>query len=387
VLVDGFQHPEVDAVPGRVDRQQVGSEQDPVGMPFDQRGRAAGLAAELGDAGRDVDEDVRVARQQRVDPGEVLGVAADVGTDEGRRGMRGDRRFEGIEEPAEPGRSEVRLRDRRVAAQLVDALVEPVGGMEERERVGGVHHHRQPEGARRLPHRREERIVAADAAAVDLPAQAEVLPYLQAARAGACRFLERSHQRRGSAGPVELRPVEVAEREEPARMGAVVAIEVVLQLAAPTAVEVHDRLEVAVVHHLEERVDPRCDPARVGGEPPPEVRVRVDRGHTGAAGLVLGQHEHRARFEPVEPGQGSQQVAHPARERESPAHEVGPAIGPAGAPGATLHGGHGSEHPPQPARARARRRGFGATFRAARLVHAVETGETALRRRPSALGK
>ncbi len=93
-------------------------------------------------------------------------------------------------------------------------------------------------------------------------------------------------------------------------MGAVVAVEVALELVAPEAVEVDDRLDAHLVErrdHLGDVADPRPVAAahELGGverqpvveqrEPAPEVVVRVDRGHARQRHDGLGQHQLRAR--------------------------------------------------------------------------------------------
>jgi hypothetical protein len=82
-------------------------------------------------------------------------------------------------------------------------------------------------------------------------------------------------------------PVELAERVEPAGVDAVVSIEVVLELAIPTPVEIDDRLNVALAHHAQQTVDVGRHPARVGGQATTEVRVRVDRRRASGGNAML----------------------------------------------------------------------------------------------------
>ena len=93
-------------------------------------------------------------------------------------------------------------------------------------------------------------------------------------------------------GPVllgEPGPIEMAERREAAGVRVVVPVEVRPELVSPSAVEVHDRVDVARCHVAEQRADVRRRPAAVGRQPPAEVVVRVDRGEPGARHVVPRQ--------------------------------------------------------------------------------------------------
>ena len=94
-------------------------------------------------------------------------------------------------------------------------------------------------------------------------------------------------------GLEQLAPVDVAERQEAPRVRAVVAVEVGLELVAPAAVEVHDRLDVERVHQRQQLADVGGHPAAVGAhpvrEPAAEVVVGVDgAGTAGRATSVAG---------------------------------------------------------------------------------------------------
>ena len=82
-------------------------------------------------------------------------------------------------------------------------------------------------------------------------------------------------------------------------VGAVVAVEVALELVAPEAVQVHDRLDADLIERRDQGADVGDRPGPLGAahelgrverqpvvpeaEPAPEMVVRVDRGHAAAA--------------------------------------------------------------------------------------------------------
>jgi hypothetical protein len=77
----------------------------------------------------------------------------------------------------------------------------------------------------------------------------EVLPHLQPARAPGDGLVELRAQRTGRVVGGQRGPVEVAEGDEPAGVGAVVAREVGVELVAPAPVEVDDGRDVVRVEH------------------------------------------------------------------------------------------------------------------------------------------
>ena len=236
-------------------------------MALDEAPRRPRLAAEVGDPGRDVDVEVRQAVEQRPEPGEVLGVARQVGADEGRSRMGRDQRLERLHQP--PVRGELRTGERPlgVGQQLLEPLVVAVDRIEEGGRVGRVDEHRQPELAGRREHGRGALVVGEQQAARGIAeAEPERLPDLQPARAGGGRTPQRLGQlvaepvAGGRAGPVEL-----AEGDEATRVSAVEAVEVRLELRVPAAVEVDRGLDRVAVAELEVGLGARPPSGRGGG--------------------------------------------------------------------------------------------------------------------------
>ena len=141
------------------------------------------------------------------------------------------------------------------------------------------------------------------------------------------RAPQRLDQAVGPVGPVQQTPVEVAEREEPSGMGAVVTFEILLELPAPAPIEVHHGAHVARVHEVEDVSHVGLHPLAPVRQPAPEVGVEVDGADTRLRRNV-GRHlecRHRsvraqawtARLEPPHrPCHGKQRFRHqPVRER------------------------------------------------------------------------
>ena len=144
----------------------------------------------------------------------------------------------------------------RVGPQLVEPLVVRVERVEERDRVGGVDQHRQAQLAGEREHRDHARVVGQDERAGRVAdGQPEVLPHLDA-RGRRAAAASRSC---AASSPVAVRRCASSAqsswqnvRNRPG-CGAVVAVEVGLELVAPIAVEVDHRLDVAAVHQREQR--------------------------------------------------------------------------------------------------------------------------------------
>jgi hypothetical protein len=179
-----------------------------------------------------------------------------------------------------------------VPQQLLQPLVVPVERPEERDRVGRVHEHRDAGPGCDRPDVAQPFVVEEEQLAALVPnPQADVLPHLEATRAAADRVLERRRQPARPARLLAGRPVQPGERDEPSRMGAVVAVEVGLQLAGPAAVEVHDRLDAGSVHRGDQRRHIADPPG--AGVPAAQVVVDVDDRCLGP--IDLGQRTHQLR--------------------------------------------------------------------------------------------
>ena len=112
-------------------------------------------------------------------------------------------------------------------------------------------------------------------------------------------------------GRLDRAQVDVAEREEAPGVRAVVAIEVALELVAPEAVEVDDRLDAGLVERRDQLADVGDRPGPLGAaheigrvepqpvvpqpEPAPEVVVGVDGGDERQRDVRLREHEPRLR--------------------------------------------------------------------------------------------
>ena len=84
-----------------------------------------------------------------------------------------------------------------------------------------------------IPERREEGVIGEDPPTPSCHLQAEVLPDLQPPSAGPDRSLECLHKEIGSVVVLQQPPVHVTEREEAIRIGAVISVQVLLELAPP----------------------------------------------------------------------------------------------------------------------------------------------------------
>src|SRR5450756_623340 len=166
-LVASLEEPRVHGPRGRV-RRGVGPEQHAVVPAEEEAARAVRLPSELRDPGGDVDVPVRVRREHAIDAPEILRRASDVRADERRPGMPCDDGLESVDELVErrkavlvrpapsPCRPEVPVRMR---TQLLVSLVRRVEGLEERDWVGDVDRHRQPERSGCRPEGVEPRVV------------------------------------------------------------------------------------------------------------------------------------------------------------------------------------------------------------------------------------
>ena len=223
--------------------------------------------------------------------------------------MGGDRCLEGVEQAPEPGRPLSGLGYGGMAPELVDALVEPVGGVEEGERVAGVDETGRPSA----PAASQTGASSGSSVITRLPFAVADRPrsfHTLSPRAPLLADRSREPTRASVAfGCLQQPPIEMAERVEATRMRVVEALEVVFELAVPTPVEVDQPDEVAVVHDAQQIGDVGCHPTRVGSEPTPEMRVRVDRGNARGGNGVLGQLEHRTGFEAVESRKRPQHVS------------------------------------------------------------------------------
>jgi hypothetical protein len=253
--------------------------------------------------------EVRVGDEHPLHPGEVLGRAADVGADEGGSRRRRHHRLEGGQQPVERRLAGSSGPPAGVLQQLLEPLVVPVKGLEEGERVGGVDDHRQAQLAGRHEHLGQPGIVGQHPPAAGvLDGQAQVLPDLDPTGAGRPGRLQAPDQRRGRVGPAQGRPVQVTVGGEAAGMGAVVAVEVGLQLLAPAAVQVDDRGHADLVHQVEQGRDVGRGPAAVRVQPSPQVVVGVDGGQRrlGHRGGRMSERRDRRVVTQGQAGQGGQ---------------------------------------------------------------------------------
>src|SRR5436190_7002463 len=99
-LVEGLEEAIVDRVQRRI-RCHVHTEEDPVGVTEEELPARVGLSSELAEAGRDVDEEVRVRVEEPADEVEVLGGTSDMSPDERRRRVPGEQPSERREQVVE----------------------------------------------------------------------------------------------------------------------------------------------------------------------------------------------------------------------------------------------------------------------------------------------
>lgn len=228
---------------------------------------------------------VWVRSEHPAHPGEILCGAACVDAHEGGVGIRRDERLHQAVEPREAGMGEGPF---GALDELFVALVALVDRIEEGDRIGGVDEDRAAVGRGHLPDRRQLPIVGGEELSPVVPyMESQVLPDLQALAPAAMERSSESASRGPEAWCPGLGPVDVAEGHEPAGVRPVVAIQVLLELRSPAAIDVDDRPQVAAIHHVEEgphvwnRRRPR--PPDPVGEPTPEVIVGVDGGEAGSA--------------------------------------------------------------------------------------------------------
>ncbi len=144
-------------------------------------------------------------------------------------------------------------------------------------------------------------------AALVADAEAEVLPDLEAARAGVARSPQALDEDIGvEARAADRAQVDVAERDEAAGVRAVVAIEVALELVAPEAVEVDDRLDADLVERRDQLADVRDRPGAL--RPAHElgrVERRASRPRARASGRGGCARRSQARAAAARPSAGS----------------------------------------------------------------------------------
>ena len=138
-----------------------------------------------------------------------------------------------------------------MVVQLFEALVETVGGQEERRGVGDVDSNRHVQRGASFPHGVEARVVDLyQCAGGDVLAQveAEGLQDLQAAGSVAMGGLQLIGLRSRVAGFVRPAPHRLGKGEETAGIGSVVAAYGLAQSIAVAAGEIHHGAEVSTVH-------------------------------------------------------------------------------------------------------------------------------------------
>ncbi len=297
------------------------------------------LAPEVADAGGQVHGQVGALGQQLAHPGEVLAPTGQVGADEGRGRVVPHERLERGHQLAVARQAAACPRRPRRAPQLLEPLVAAVGRLEVGDRVAGVDQHRDARVGGGPPQPGEPGIAGQHQVTGAVPHRAaEVLPHLQAVGAPVDGLRELPGQvleavlRAG-------RPVDVAERGEAAGMGAVVAVEVLVQLGAPPPVEVDHGADVAAVHIPQQRVDIGRHPRSLGREPAAEVVVDVDGPEAGGGALIHGQIQRRPGLVARQPrldrprsmqgarGGSAGQLFHAGAHRHRQEHCPSPALG------------------------------------------------------------
>ena len=268
MLVVGLQ----EAVPAPVERRRrregVGAEEHALAVLGDQAGGRARLAAELGHAPGDVDDHVRVAREHAVDPVQVLGMAADVRDDEGRARVRGDQRLERLHEARE-AREVTADRTTTPASRAAPRGARCVPSTGSKNATGSAvwistGSPSSPAAANTGASRSSSGSTSAPLASrIPSPRSFQILR----PRAPASRERRRLS---ASASGVEARARPMARRStwqnvtKRPGMRAVVAVEVALQLVAPEAVQVDDRLDSDLVEQRDQRADVGDRPGPLG---------------------------------------------------------------------------------------------------------------------------
>ena len=184
---------------------------------------------------------------------EVLGEAADVRDDERRPGVRGDERLERGDEAVEAREAAAEVRPVGLSISSSRRSLAPSTGSKNATGSAvwmSTGRPSSPAAANTGARRSSSGSTMRPSLVGD--AEAEVLPDLEAARAGVARAPQARDQHLGvEAGPADGAQVDVAERDETARVRAVVAVEVALELVVPEAVEVDDRLDAGLVERRE----------------------------------------------------------------------------------------------------------------------------------------
>ena len=231
------------------------------------------------------------------EPGEVLGVAGEVGTDERRPRVGGDQGLERVQQPLMRGeRRAANDHSGWASSSSRRSLWRSTGS----KNAGGSAVWIST-GIPSSPAAANTGAARASSGSISWPARSRkpspsvfqtLSPRAPAAAERRSDSASSSPKPSPSGGP---RPVELAEGDEAARVGAVEAVEVRLQLRVPAAVEVDrglDRVPVAELQVLARPRPPRRgpasgevarDPVAVGIEPAAEVGVEVDRAQSGAA--------------------------------------------------------------------------------------------------------
>ena len=229
-----------------------------------------------------------IRRQHPPHPGEVLGEASDVHADERRGGVGRHDRLQRPDDPIERGEaSRSPNHQSGCAASSSSRSLQRSSGSKNATGSATWISSRHAEVPGGVPHRREPRVVGQQQLTIaSRRSQPEVLPHLHAQGAG---FRRRGGFRRRCVRPIR-RPTAPTSRDgrtsRTGRMRPVVAIQVLLELVAPAPVEVHDRLDVAGVHHVEKLPDVGARPGSARARPPAQMVVRVDRREPGTPDLV-----------------------------------------------------------------------------------------------------
>ncbi len=136
--------------------------------------------------------------------------------------------------------------------KFLEALIETVDRLEECHRIGNVNRHRQPQGAARLPHRVEPPVVHLDQFASAVPQiQSQRLEHLQTARTVPFGLFHQVHLQLRISGLIGAAPPWFRKRDEAARIRTVEFVHGLPKTPSTTAGEIHQRANVAAVHHVQ----------------------------------------------------------------------------------------------------------------------------------------
>ncbi len=241
ILIICFQEAVDDAIGFRI-RSHIRTEEDAVGILQEEAPGCIRLAAQFTDAGGDIHEEVRAAVEQGSDPGQVLGVTAHVGADEGCVRVTCYKVGQPIHDVQEGREGRAGEGPIGMCAQFLPALVGFIDRVEEGHRVRHVDHNRQAQFTGGFPDGGEARVIHIhQLAGVVFDVQAESLPDLQPLCAAL--FLNPEPARRPFGKSISLfrplAPVHAAEDHETFRGGLFKVIEMgVEQVLTPAAVEI-----------------------------------------------------------------------------------------------------------------------------------------------------